>query len=391
MSKHDFSVEEFAERRRRVRQAMTQAELDWLVVFSPVSMHWLTGAEAKSYQAFQCLLLSAQGDKVTILTREAERHEFEDDALVDEVLSWGGSEPEDPLEAFERLIRARGIPGTRVGIEVPPYYLHPHHYVRVKEMLGSSLVAEPTNLVHHLKLVKSATEIAYIRRAASIADEAMNAFVNSLAAGRSELELAGVVYSALLSRASGFPASTLNLVSGPRAGYAHGAPTERRLAQGDTGNIEYGAAYRRYTATIGRQFCIGRPTERLMELFDVVREASRAMIAEIRAGVPAVNPHNAAKRVIAEAGYDRFRIHTSGYGLAPGFPPSWGEPIQMFGGSSDTLEAGMVLSVEPPIFIGNERVGVRVIDNVLVTPTGAEVLSNFSSDIIVVGGDRHSH
>jgi len=363
---------------------MSAAALDWLVVFSPVSIHWLTGSDAKSYQSFQCLLIGAHDDKITVLTREAERHEFEDDTFVDDVIGWGGNEPEDPLEAFERLYKARGLAGTRVGIEVPGAYLHPHHYVRVKEIIGRSLVAEPTNLIADLKLVKSAAELAYIRRAASIADEAMAAFAGNLAAGRSELELSGVVYGELLSRGSGFPASTLNLVSGSRAGYPHGAPTERRLAQGETGNIEYGAAYRRYTATIGRQFCIGKPDARVVELFAIVREAARAMIAEIRAGVPALVPYEAGKRMIAEAGYDRYRVHTSGYGLAPGFPPSWGEPVHMFGGSRYTLQAGMVLSIEPPIFIGAERLGVRVIDNVLVTPIGAELLSTFSPDIIVV-------
>jgi Xaa-Pro dipeptidase len=147
--------------------------------------------------------------------------------------------------------------------------------------------------------------------------------------------------------------------------------------------VEYGAAYRRYTCTIGRQFCLGTPSERLLEIFDVVRRAGDAMIAEIRHGVPALVPHEAAKRVIAEAGFDRFRIHTSGYGIAPGFPPSWGEPVNLFGGTSDILQAGMVVSVEPPIFIGAERLGVRLIDNVVVTEAGAELLSRHPRDLVL--------
>jgi Xaa-Pro dipeptidase len=232
--------------------------------------------------------------------------------------------------------------------------------------------------------VKSLAELAYIREASRIADAAMGDFVEALAEGQSELELCGVVYRGLLARGSGLPASTLNLVTGERCCFSHGAPTERRLRRGDFGNIEYGAAYRRYTATFGRQFCLGEPTPRMRELYAVVRQASDACIAEMRAGVPAVRPHEAAKRVIADAGLDRYRVHTTGYGIAPGFPPSWGEPIHMFGGSRYTLEAGMVLSVEPPVFIHEERLGVRIIDNVLVTETGTEILSRFTRDLIVV-------
>lgn len=383
MSRRDFPDQDYADRLRRVRAAIGAAGLDWLVCIHPVSIHWLTGSDAKSYQAFQCLLVAAEERPLVVLTREGERAEFEEDARVDEVRTWGGPEPQDPIEAFARLAADLGLAKGRVGLEAPAYYLHPHHYVRLRDVLGPSLAGEATNLVHDLKLVKSAREIAYIREASRIADIAMTAFADALQEGRSELELCGTVYAALLAEGSGLPASTLNLVSGERAHFAHGAPTERRLRPADAGNVEFGAAYRRYTTTIGRNFSLGPPSPRLREIETIVRDAADACIAAIRPGVPAVAPHEAAKAVIAAAGLDRYRIHTTGYGIAPGFPPSWGEPVHLFGGSPYTLEAGMVLSVEPPVFIQAERIGMRIIDNVLVTEHGAELLSRFPRDTIV--------
>ncbi|QCI66877.1 M24 family metallopeptidase [Phreatobacter stygius] len=385
MSKADFSSAEFAARLQRVRQAIAAAELDWMVLFHPVSIHWLTGSDAKSYQAFQCLIVSAEDRPGVMLTRESERYEFEQDALIDQLETWGGAEPEDPIDVFERIAGRLGLKRGRVGMEVPAYYLHPHHYMRVKTFLGAALKAEPSNLVHDLKMVKSPAELAYVRQSARIADEALEVFVAHLNEGTAELAIAGEVYAALLKRGSGLPASTLNLVSGERSCFSHGAPTERRLRQGDFGNVEYGAAFKRYTATIGRQFCMGMPTPRMNELHAIALEAADAMIGEIRDGVPALAPHEAAKRVIGREGLDRYRIHTSGYGLAPGFPPSWGEPVNMFGGATYTLRAGMVVSVEPPIFIGEEGLGVRLIDNVLVTATGAELLSRQPRGLIMAG------
>lgn len=383
MSRHDFTSAEFAARRIRVRRAVAEAGLDWMILFHPVSIHWLTGSDAKSYQAFQCLFVSAEERATVMLTREAERAEFEEDALVDQLETWGGPEPEDPIALFERIAGRLNLRRGRVGIEVPAYYLHPHHYLKVKAVLGAALVAEPSHLVHDLKMVKSPAELAYIRRSAEIADAAMAVFADSLRAGVSELAIAGGVYDALLKHGSSLPASTLNFVSGERSCFSHGAPTERRLGHGDFGNVEYGAAFKRHTATIGRQFVIGRPSPRMNELHAIALEAADALIAEIRAGVPATQPHEAAKRVIAREGLDRHRVHTSGYGLAPGFPPSWGEPINMFGGSGYVLEAGMVLTVEPPIFIAEEKLGVRLIDNVLVTPSGAERLSRYPRALIM--------
>jgi Xaa-Pro dipeptidase len=384
MSKRDFPLEEFADRQARVRDAIAKAGLDWLLVFHPVSMHWLTGSETKSYQAFQCLPVSARPGPLIICTRESERNEFEDDTLVDEVVGWGGSEPEDPIDVFQRLAERLGLRKTRVGMEVPAYYLHAHHYTRIKSMLGDALVSEPSTLIHDLKLVKSPNEIALIREASRISDLAMDACIAATAEGRTELGIAGAIYHALMTAGSGLPASTINLVSGERLHFSHGAPTLRRLRRGDCANVEYGAAYKRYTVTMGRQFSLGKPSARVQEIYGIVREAGDAMIAAIRAGVPAIVPHEAAKRVIAAAGYDRSRIHTSGYGIAPGVPPAWGEPINMFGGSTYTLQAGMVVSIEPPIFIKEERIGARIIDNVLVTQTGAERLSRWSRDLVVV-------
>lgn len=382
MSKHDFSWDEFRSRRRRLARALDAARLDWLLVFHPVSIHWLTGSDAKSYQEFQCLFVPADVERLVILARDGERDEFQTDAWVDEVQGWGGGKVEDPIAAWERSARALRLFGKRVGMEVPAYYLHPHHYVALRGLLGDSLVAEPTQLIAELKLVKSPAELAYIRAAARMADEGLRTFVEALAAGKTELELAGDVYRTLLASGSGLAASPMNLVSGERSCYSHGAPTERRLRTGDFGSIEYGATYRRYTSTIGRNFCLGEPTPRMRALHDIVSRASDACIQAIRAGVPATAPHAAARQVILDAGVERGRVHTTGYGLAPGFPPTWGEPLHMLDHSPYTLEAGMVLTVEPPVFLGDERLGARLIDNVLVTETGAERLSTFPRDLI---------
>ncbi|KRE12608.1 Xaa-Pro aminopeptidase [Bosea sp. Root483D1] len=383
MSRHDFAVEEFAGRRARVRRAMAEKELDWLVLFHPVSIRWLTGSDAKSYQEFQCLLVPAGDGPLAMMAREGERAEILDDALVDRLETFGGNENEDPLPRFARLADEFGLLAGRVGVEVPAYYLHPHHHIAIRDFFGSAFV-EATNLVHDLSLVKSPAELGYVRQAAAIADEALTVFGAALRPGRSELEIAGEVYGALLARGSGLAASPINLVSGERSCYSHGAPTERRLQPGDYGSIEYGATFRRYTATLGRQFCLGEPTARMRELYEIVRRACDACIAEIRDGAPATAPHEAARRVIGEAGLEHGRVHTSGYGLAPGFPPSWGEPMHMIGGSGYTLRAGMVVSVEPPVFLHDERLGARIIDNVLVTRDGCELLSRRSRDLIVI-------
>jgi Xaa-Pro dipeptidase len=122
----------------------------------------------------------------------------------------------------------------------------------------------------------------------------------------------------------------------------------------------------------------------MREVYDTVRRASDAMIAAIGDGVPARVPHEKARQVIRDAGLDGHRVHMSGYALGAGFPPSWAEQLMMIGDSQHVLRAGMVVTVEPPVFIGAEGLGARIIDCVLVTEKGAEPLSHASRDLIIV-------
>lgn len=384
MSKHDFPESEFCDRQRRVRSAIADAKLDWLLVINPVSLHWLIGSDTKGYTSFQCLPLSAKPGRLIMFARETDRNELEDDTLADAVRGWNGREPEDPMEAFARLVDDLGLRNARVGMEVPSWYLHPHHYRRIRSMLGDALVAEPSTLILDLKLVKSDRELAYIRQSARIAGEALDALLGRVEEGRTELELAAAAFETLLSAGSGLPASTMNLVTGERCSTVLGAPTERRLRRGDPGHAEVAAAYRRYTSTIGRVWSLGAPSRRMTGLHDVVRRASEACIGAMRNGIRTTVPHQAAKQVFVDAGLDKYRQHTTGYGMAAGFPPSWGEPVNMFGGNGYTLRAGMVVSVEPNLFIHEERLGVRLIDNVLITETGAELLSPRPRELVVI-------
>lgn len=384
MSKHDFSLEEFQDRQRRVREAMEKAGIDLLLVLNPVNVNYLIGCRVKGWQELHMLFFTLEPGPLTILSRLAEAAEIADLSLAEDVHGWGGREPEDPIDVVKSTMVKKGYLNRRVGLEVPQHYLHPYHYVALKEMLGDSLVLETTDFIDNLKFVKSPAEIAYIRKAAGILDEGMKTCVQTLAEGKTELEVAAEMHRTMMALGSDAPPSPMNFASGERTAYGHGMPSERRIHRGDLIHMEYGASYRRYCSTIGRVLCMGRPTPRMKEVYNVVREACDEMIAAVKPGVSAVAPHEASKKVIENAGMNEGRWHLSGYGIAPGFPPVWGEVLKLEAGSPYTLEPGMIISIEPPVFLPQERIGFRIIDNVLITDSGAEILSKFPRDFIGV-------
>jgi len=384
MSKFEFEMKEFEDRQTRVRAAMEKEGLDLILVLTPQNIHWLIGTRAKSFQEFQCLFFTREPGPLTIIMRLAEVAEYTEQSLAEDVRGWGGREPQDPIGIVKKIMEEKGYFKLRVGLEVPYYYLGPHDYVKLKDLLADCLVKEVPFLIEDMKLAKSPAEIAYIRKASDIADAAFQTGLDTIAEGKTELEVAAEIHRTLMALGSDASASPMNLVSGERIVYPHGFPTERKLQKDDDINIEYSGCYKRYHCTIGRQLCLGEPRPRVREVYKVVREACDACIAEIKAGVPMVKPHEAAKKVIADAGMDQYRLHTTGYGIGPGYPPSWGENNHLFGDSKYILETGMVVSIEPPVYITEERIGVRIIDDVLVSDNGAEILSKTSRDLIVL-------
>jgi Xaa-Pro dipeptidase len=403
----DFSLEEFSDRHERVREEMVHRDIDTLVVFNPGNLNYLVGFRGKSYQDFQCLLFPRDEEPLTFIVRYSDVAELERGTLADEVVgyvglegvrsasvasngarrSYAGRDAEDGLQAFRRVVRDARYATGRVGIEAPQYYLSPSDHQAVLAAVGDRAV-DATDLVARTRLIKSRAEIELIKRAARITDAAMDATRAAIAVGRSEFEIVGETLRGLLANGSDAPSSPPNFVSGPRSCYAHGGPTERRLEDGDFMHLEFGSSYHRYPCSIGRDFSIGAPSARARELHDIQVAACDAVIAAAKPGASTYEPHEAARRVFADAGVEHGFVHTAGYGLGPGFPPVWGlEPLHFGPGPDVELKPGMVFTVEPPLLLAEEQLGARVIDNIVITEGGCEMLSRCSREIAEIGGE----
>lgn len=384
MSKEYFERSEFESRQTKVRKTMAAQNLDLLLVISPVNINYLIGAAAKAYQVFQCLLFPRDGGPLTLLLRLSDVAEVTDLSLADEVRGWGGVRSENPIDILKKVLADKYSLKGRIGLETPGYYLSVSNYLKVKDVLADATVVDCTDMIENLKMSKSPAELAYVRKAAEIADVGIDALKKSLAVGKTERQVAADAHGAMMAAGGESPPSPMNFVSGERTCYAHGFPVDRVLKTGDFMHIEYGGQYRRYCSTIARHFNMGPPSARAKEIHGVTMAACDAAISVIKAGVPAHRPHQAAREVIAKAGLVDYFIHTTGYGIAPGFPPAWGESINMLDDNGALLEAGMVVSIEPPIFIYPERIGARLIDCVIVEQNGSSTLSRHPRDLIVI-------
>ena len=384
MSKNDFEISEFEKRHSRVRLEMEKSGIELLLVFAPANINNLIGTPSKGYQEFQVLFFPLKPDKLTIITRLPDSPHLKAESLADEVIGWGGREPEDPIDVMKRVMRERNFSGLQTGVEVPYYYLHPYDYKKIIDLIGDSLVKDATDLIGSIRLTKSPAEIEYVKKAAHILDKSMETCLKSINAGKTERQVSADIHHTLLLSGSDIPSSPMNFLTGPRSAFAHAEPSDRVISNGDFMHIQFGAHWKRYCCTIGRQISLGKPTQRMLDIYQVARDAVDACIEVIKPNVPATVPHEAAKNIISKAGMDSYRLHMTGYAVGAAFPPSWVEPLVLESNCPYILQEGMVIAVEPPLFGFEDGLGVRVIENVLISSNGTQALCKTTRDLIML-------
>ena len=384
MSKNDFEISEFEKRHSRVRLEMEKSGIELLLVFAPANINYLIGTPSKGYQEFQVLFFPLKPDKLTIITRLPDSPHLKAESLADEVIGWGGREPEDPIDVMKRVMKERNFSNLQTGVEVPYYYLHPYDYKKIIDLIGDSLVKDATDLIGSIRLTKSPAEIEYVKKAAHILDKSMETCLKSINAGKTERQVSADIHHTLLLSGSDIPSSPMNFLTGPRSAFAHAEPSDRVITNGDFMHIQFGAHWKRYCCTIGRQISLGKPTQRMLDIYQVARDAVDACIEVIKPNVPATVPHEAAKNIISKAGMDSYRLHMTGYAVGAAFPPSWVEPLVLESNCPYILQEGMVIAVEPPLFGFEDGLGVRVIENVLINKNGAQALCKTTRDLIIL-------
>jgi Xaa-Pro dipeptidase len=380
----DFPQEEYLNRQKKVRAAMQEEGIELLMVHQPVNINYLTGSRAKGWQTYQVLFFPLEEGPLTFLTRLPEIPEVRDMSLIEDIRPYGGREPENPIDVVGGILREKGYLNLRIGMEAPQYYLIPDEYNQLNALLGDAKVCEPNTLIQDIKLIRSPAELAFIKKAVAMTDAGMDTAIEALSKDSTEHEVSAAIHQCIISMGSDPPASPLNICMGDRSHYSHWQPDDIKLKKGDFGHIQFGPSYKRYSSTIGRQLCLGKPNARQLEIYQIARDAIEAVMAKMKEGVPGAEMHKVARDVISKAGMDHGRIHSTGYAMGMAFPPSFVDAGVLDGDSKYILKANMVVAVEPPVFSWDERIGARLIQNVLVTETGVEQLPNTPLDLIEI-------
>ena len=233
------------------------------------------------------------------------------------------------------------------------------------------------NVMVGLRKIKDAHEIAILRQSVKVAEAAFTTLKSLIRPGQTENHLAGQLVFELRSRGASDSSFPVIIAAGANSSLPHYRPQNVKVANNSPLLIDWGALYNGYCSDLTRTLAVGKAAAKFKEIYGIVLEAQLAALDFLRPGVTTFDADAVARDHITQAGYGEQFGHSLGHGIGRDIHE---QPSLRKTGTSEPLEAGMVVTVEPGIYLPGVG-GVRIEDDVLITETGCEILSSLSKKL----------
>lgn len=372
-----FSRNEYGRRLARVRRAMAERNIDVLFVEDPSNMAWITGYDGWSFYVHQGVIVFHDADPVWWGRSQDANGAVRTVWMADEHVAgyadnYVQSTVRHPMQDLAALLRDRGYGGKRIGLELDNYYFSAKAYLVLKAELPQAELVDATALVNWQRGVKSAEEIAFMRKAARIAEKIVDGIVERVEPGRPKNEVVAEIFGDAVrgvGDAWGDYAAIVPLLpSGTDAAAPHLTWDNRPFVKGEATFFEIAGCYRRYHAPFCRTVFLGKPPQHILD-------AEKALVEGLEAGLEAARPGNPAGDVaralfgaLEKAGIRK--DSRCGYPIGISYPPDWGERTISFRKDDETiLEAGMTFHFMPGLWMDDW--GLEITESILIRESGA--------------------
>jgi Xaa-Pro aminopeptidase len=358
----------FPARRSALRALLPGAGVDALLVTDLVNVRYLTGFTGSN----AALLVHAGGDGASRFCTDG-RYRTQAAAEVPDLET---VIDRASAQALAALVAALGI--ERPGFESDAVTVDAHDVLA--EAAGVPLHRAP-GLVQRLRAVKDSDEVEALRRACAVGDAALAGLLEAggLAAGRTEREVALDLENRMRAHGASGPAFETILAAGAHSAVPHHRPTGSELRAGDLVKIDFGALVDGYHSDMTRTLVLGPAAAWQRELYALVAEAQAAGRAALVPGTAVVDVDAAARGVVERAGRGEEFVHGLGHGVGLQIH----EAPSLGAAGTGTVEAGMVVTVEPGVYLPG-RGGVRIEDTLVVRDGGPELLTHTTRELLEV-------
>ena len=377
-----FETEEYANRLQRLTARMREDKIDAMLLFAQESMYWLTGYDTFGYCFFQTLVVKADGEMV-LLTRSADLRQARHTSTIANIEVWVDRVNADPTMDLKNLLSDMDLLGCRLGVEYDTHGLTGKNARLLDNQLQSfGQIVDASLIVSRLRLVKSPAEIAHVEKAASLADDALDAALPLIGPGGDEAAILAAMQGAVFAGGGDYPANEFIIGSGADALLCRYKAGRRKLDSEDQLTLEWAGVSAHYHAAMMRTVVIGEPTNRHRELYSACRETIQAIELVLRPGNTFGTVFDTHARIMEDHGLTRHRLNACGYSLGARFSPSWMEHQMFHAGNPQEIEPDMSLFVHMIIMDSDTGTAMTLGQTYLTTPDTPRALSRYGLDFI---------
>lgn len=365
-----ISVEERQQRQERARQLMRDNNLDAVLMIGGTSLVYFTNVRWWNSERLFAAVLSAKGDAFYVCPA------FEEDRAREQIANGPGGhnadvrtwqEDEDPYRLVAAGLKDRGISSGRIGIEERTTFVFSDGITKAAPQVK---VVSATPVTAGCRMIKTQHELDLMRLANQVTLEAYEAVYKSLQPGMSQYDFANLIEAAYSKL--GFRGEA-SVNTAEASALPHGSAKPQIIREGTIVLIDDGCSVEGYQSDISRTFVLGKPTDKMRQVFDIVHRAQSAALKQAKPGVEAQSVDAAARKVIIDAGYGpdyKHFTHRVGHGIGMD-GHEWPYLVR---GNKMALRPGMAFSDEPGVYIRGEF-GVRLEDDMYITESGAELFT----------------
>jgi len=380
-----FSNKEFASRKKKVLTLMKDQKLDALLMFRQESMYWLTGYDTFGYVFFQTLILDNSGN-IILLTRAPDLRQAQNTSNIKDIRIWIDKDNSNPTEDLKVILGELNLKGKKIGIEYEAYGLTGRNAMKLNQSLeGYCKIEDRSELVSQLRVIKSAEEISYVRKAAELADRALNEVWKNAKAGISEAKILAEMQRVIFEGGGDYPANEFIIGSGHNALLCRYQSEKRILSDQDQLTVEWAGTYKHYHSAMFRTIPIGKADPKHYKMYEACLEALINCEKKLAPGNTVGEVFDVHAKTFDDLGYKESRMNACGYSLGATFSPNWMDvPPMIFTGNPLIIKPGMVFFMHMILMDSKAQLAMNLGETYLVTETGNERLGKQKLDLVVL-------
>jgi len=379
-----FSKEEFQKRKDDVLKSMNKQNLDALLMFRQESMYWLTGYDTFGYVFFQTLVLDKNGNLI-LLTRAPDLRQAQNTSNIEDIRIWVDKDKSNPTEDLKKILNELSLEGKKIGVEYEAYGMTGRNALRLNETLKDYCdLKDESELITKLRVIKSQEEIVYVKKAAELADNALDQAWKYCKAGVNEAKILAEMQKIVLEGGGDYPANEYIIGSGHNALLCRYQAEKRNLSNQDQLSIEWAGTYKHYHSAMFRTILLGKTDPKHIKMHEACVQALKNCENKLKPGNKIGEVFDIHAKTFDDLGFNKARMNACGYSLGSTFSPNWMDWPMLYTGNPYIIQPGNIFFMHMILMDSENQLAMNLGETYLVTKSGNERLGKQKLDLVIL-------